>query len=163
MVFIITEPVYICLGASWKTPPGARISRCINWRPVGDLLLLSALWSGCCLFGTFPISILNFIDSTSNVFWLVICLDSYMINLVWSWFFLFWTFTNVFLVWRFHRNKIRSSFPAFRHLLYNAEFTRNSNYFNSHSKHFTSGSSNSNCNARQIRYTVQTTLPFNSY
>ena len=33
----------------------------LHLRPVGDLLLLSALWSGCCLFDTFPISILNFI------------------------------------------------------------------------------------------------------
>ena len=32
-----------------------------HWRPVGELLLLSVLWSGCCLFDTFPISILNFI------------------------------------------------------------------------------------------------------
>ena len=34
---------------------------CMHWRPVGDLLLLFVLWSGCCLFDTFPISILNFI------------------------------------------------------------------------------------------------------
>ena len=31
----------------------------ISRQTVGDLLLLSALWSGCCLFGIFPI--LNFI------------------------------------------------------------------------------------------------------
>ena len=33
----------------------------LHWRPVGDLLLLSVLWSGCCLFDIFPISILNFV------------------------------------------------------------------------------------------------------
>ena len=32
----------------------------LHWRPVGGLRLLSALWSDCCLFDIFPISILNF-------------------------------------------------------------------------------------------------------
>ena len=42
-----------------------RVSGCgnfsLHWRPVGDLLLLFFLWSVCCLFDRFPISILNFI------------------------------------------------------------------------------------------------------
>ena len=67
MAFIITELVYICLGAGWRTPPGAGISRYIE-----DLLVTFCccvffffffffffLGSGCCLFYTFPISILN--------------------------------------------------------------------------------------------------------
>ena len=33
----------------------------LHWRPVGDPLLLFFIWAGCCLFDTFPISILNFI------------------------------------------------------------------------------------------------------
>ena len=68
MAFIITELVYICLGASWRTPPGAGISRYIE-----DLLVTFCccffLWSGCCLFGTFSISILNFIlNNSSNIY-----------------------------------------------------------------------------------------------
>ena len=35
----------------------------LHWRPIGDLLLLSVLLSGCCLFDTFPISIFNFTKS----------------------------------------------------------------------------------------------------
>ena len=38
----------------------------LHWKPIGDLLLLSVLWSGCCLFDTFPISILNFIMWLNN-------------------------------------------------------------------------------------------------
>ena len=59
MAFIITELVYICLGASWRTPPGARIFRCIE-----DLLVTFC----CCLlygrgfvslaYSPFPFSIL---------------------------------------------------------------------------------------------------------
>ena len=32
------------------------------YRPIGDLQMLSVVWSGCCLCDTFPISILNFIS-----------------------------------------------------------------------------------------------------
>ena len=40
-------------------------------KTVGDLLLLFFLWSGCCLFDTFPISILNFRykATTNNYIW----------------------------------------------------------------------------------------------
>ena len=41
MAFIITELVYICLRASWRTPPGAGISRYIE-----DLLVTFC----CCVF-----------------------------------------------------------------------------------------------------------------
>ena len=65
MAFIITALVYICLGASLSTHPGAGISRYIE-----DMLVTFCccffLWSGCCLFGTFPISILNFICNKNN-------------------------------------------------------------------------------------------------
>ena len=33
----------------------------LYWRPIGGFQLLSALWSGCCLFDTLPMFILNFI------------------------------------------------------------------------------------------------------
>ena len=60
--------IYICLGACWRTPLVAGVSRGyfkLHWRHIiiGDLLLLSVLWSGCCLFDTLSISILHFIYS----------------------------------------------------------------------------------------------------
>ena len=37
-----------------------QFSRCDEDTVIGGLRLLPALWSGCCLFDIFPISILNF-------------------------------------------------------------------------------------------------------
>ena len=63
MVFIITETVYICLGASWRTPPGARISRCVD-----DLLVTFC----CCLiYGRVVVSLAHspFPFSTLKIFY----------------------------------------------------------------------------------------------
>ena len=49
MVFIITKLVFICLGASGRTPPGARISRCIE-----DLLVTFCC---CLLYGRVVVSL----------------------------------------------------------------------------------------------------------
>ena len=49
MAFIITELVYICLGASWRTPLGAEISRCIE-----DLLVTFCC---CLLYGWVVVSL----------------------------------------------------------------------------------------------------------
>ena len=38
----------------------------LHLRPIDGLRLLSALWSGCFLFDTFPISIRNFIQTAQN-------------------------------------------------------------------------------------------------
>ena len=47
-----------------KINVGVKCSFCdalLHWRPIGGLWLLSVLWSGCCPFNIFPISILNLI------------------------------------------------------------------------------------------------------
>ena len=49
MAFIITELVYICLGASWRMPPGAGISRYIE-----DLLVTFCY---CLLYGRVVVSL----------------------------------------------------------------------------------------------------------
>ena len=63
MAFIITELVYICLGASWRTPSGAGISRCTEY--------LLVTFCCCLLYGRvvvslshspFPFSILHYLS-----------------------------------------------------------------------------------------------------
>ena len=62
-IFPLTNEPYVVVSASLTLyAKYAYDNFSLHWRPFGDLLLLSALWSGCCLFGTFPISILNFIS-----------------------------------------------------------------------------------------------------
>ena len=49
--------IYVCLATSWKTSPVRDFLAAL--KHIGGLWLLSAQWSGCCLFDTFPISILK--------------------------------------------------------------------------------------------------------
>ena len=53
--------VHICLGARWRTPPSAGVSGYIE-DPFRGFRLLSVVWSDCCRFYTFPISILKCIS-----------------------------------------------------------------------------------------------------
>ena len=62
-ISIVTELVNIYLFRGQLKDASGCGNFSLHWRPVGDLLLLSVLWSCCCLFDTFPISILNFIWS----------------------------------------------------------------------------------------------------
>ena len=55
---IITVLVYILLRDQLKDIYGCG-SFSLHWRPINGIWLLSALWSGCCRFDTFPISILS--------------------------------------------------------------------------------------------------------
>ena len=81
MTSIFTELAYIFVQLKDASGCG---SFSLHWRPIADRLLLSVLWSGCCLFDTFPISILNFIwekthysnDSTKQIF--LICRKGHM-------------------------------------------------------------------------------------
>ena len=52
-------------------------SRCgmfsVYWRPIGGFTVFSDLWSGGCLFDTFPLSFINFILDKSSRFEKDIC------------------------------------------------------------------------------------------
>ena len=65
MTSIITELVYIFFKGPAEGRLRVREFLATLKTPIGGLQLLSALWSGFCLFGTFPISILNFINTDS--------------------------------------------------------------------------------------------------
>ena len=64
MMSIITELVYIFLRGQLKDASGCG-SFSLHWRPIVGFRLLSAQWSGCCRFDTFPISFLNFLFFTN--------------------------------------------------------------------------------------------------
>ena len=66
MAFIITHLVDLLVQGPAEGRLRVREFLAALKRHVGDLLLLFVLWSGCCLFGTFHISILNFIHQTNN-------------------------------------------------------------------------------------------------
>ena len=60
MAFIITW-LYIYLFRGQLKDGSGCGNFSLRCRPIGDLLLLSVLWLGYCVFQTFPISMLNFI------------------------------------------------------------------------------------------------------